>query len=87
VGRTLGQGLLYTDWKCFESSSATSLVLFKCLPSTSSWMELEFLFLKEIIIIIIILIIIIIIFLNYKMVVNTCLHVHKFYEISSKNAS
>jgi hypothetical protein len=42
VGRTLGQGMLYTDWKCVESSSATSLGWFKCLPSTSSWMELEF---------------------------------------------
>jgi hypothetical protein len=24
VGKTLGQALLYTDWKCFENSSATS---------------------------------------------------------------
>jgi hypothetical protein len=32
VGKTVGQGLLYTDWKCFENSSTTSLGLIKCLP-------------------------------------------------------
>jgi hypothetical protein len=47
VGKTTRQGLLYTDLKCFEYSSATSLGLIKCLPSTSSWLELEFIFLKE----------------------------------------
>jgi hypothetical protein len=41
--KTTGQGLLYTDLKCLENSSATSLGLIKCLPSTSSWMELELL--------------------------------------------
>jgi hypothetical protein len=24
VGKTVEQGLLYTDWECFENSSATS---------------------------------------------------------------
>jgi hypothetical protein len=32
VGKTTGQGLLYTDWTFFENSSEASLGLIKCLP-------------------------------------------------------
>jgi hypothetical protein len=42
VGKTAGQGLLYADRKCFDSLSATSQDSIKCLPSTSSWIELGF---------------------------------------------
>jgi hypothetical protein len=41
LGKTIGQGLLYTDWKCFENSSATSLGLIIYLLSTSSGIEFE----------------------------------------------
>jgi hypothetical protein len=41
--KTTGQRLLYTDRKCFENLSAISKDLIKCLQSTSSWIEIEFL--------------------------------------------
>jgi hypothetical protein len=36
MGKTTGQGVLYTDRKCFENWSAISLGLIKCLTSTSN---------------------------------------------------
>jgi hypothetical protein len=40
-GKTTEQGLLYTEWKCFENSSAISQASIKCLPSTSSLIQLN----------------------------------------------
>jgi hypothetical protein len=39
LGKTTRQGLLYTDWKWFEHSSAISQISIKCLPSNSSLID------------------------------------------------
>jgi hypothetical protein len=45
-GMSIGQWLLWTDWKCLAKASATALGSTKCAPWTSSWIEPDLCYLK-----------------------------------------